>query len=822
MSQIDRYIEFEAQNGVRFSWNTLPMDAAGAAKLQIPIAALYTPFKMTNELPLISTPPVLCGKCSAILNCHARFKGGGAWTCPFCHTDNPLSNDMVSQYNRGIMPVETRSDYYTVEYTFPNNAGPTSPIFLFVVDTAISADELNALRNSLLETILLLPPDSVVGLISFGRHVYIHELTGYSPRSFVFNGDSAPTRDDLSAALNLAAETVRAPLPVDLQQQQQAGAGAHEQKTTTPSAAFQSGGVVPRRFLSSVKDCDASLSAALTALKPDPYPYESSTERPARATGAAIAAAVALLDESSLHQRPSRILLFAGGVCTTAPGCCAGRELSTPLRSHRDIFRNTPAAAHVKPATEYYEKLADRARTNGHVIDLFVACLDQVGLLEMRSLALNTGGHIVLDDSFTRGAFRGSIARLFAADDNGNLMMAFGTEFQVQTTRELQVVGMLGPGVSGKREGPQVARSNPHGMGVGGTYSWVMGGVDETSTVAVFFDVTKAESLVAGEHSFSHIQFTARYRLANGTTHLRVTTVSRIHADTNRAVGFEAVVSSFDQEAAAVVMARWVVFKTLTHTVLKVNAWLDRLIIAFFTLFAQYRPMVPDSFKVPPSMDLIASFLFYLRRSQFLQIFNNSPDETTFFRSALLHETVSNAILMIQPTLVAYSLEAPAGPVPLDVSSCDPRRILVLDTFFHVVIWYGSTIHFWRMEGMQNNPEHGHFAQLLKAPVADARQNMVLRFPAPRFIECVEGGSQSRFLMARVYPSNKRSGKELSDAEAAMLAQGAEPDVGEGPKAVVLSDDSTYQEFRDMIKSVVVSKGAPPTFTSSSRIDARR
>jgi hypothetical protein len=158
-------------------------------------------------------------------------------------------------------------------------------------------------------------------------------------------------------------------------------------------------------------------------------------------------------------------------------------------------------------------------------------------------------------------------------------------------------------------------------------------------------------------------------------------------------------------------------------------------------------------------------------------VFNSSPDETAFFRSILLRENVTNSLIMIQPTLMAYSLEGPAEPVILDVSSCAPNRILVLDTFFHLVIWYGDTIAKWQADGIHLKPEvrHTHaqrtfrhstqqtvysaiepwpliallfsvlfvfafiqydyFAQLLKAPKTDAQLLMDARFPYPRFIE---------------------------------------------------------------------------------------
>jgi hypothetical protein len=65
--------------------------------------------------------------------------------------------------------------------------------------------------------------------------------------------------------------------------------------------------------------------------------------------------------------------------------------------------------------------------------------------------------------------------------------------------------------------------------------------------------------------------------------------------------------------------------------------------------------------------------------------------------------------------------------------------------------------------------QYDYFAQLLKAPKTDAQLLMDARFPYPRFIECVEKGSQSRFLMAKLNPSITQSTMEYN--------QGSEPPV---------------------------------------------
>lgn len=50
------------------------------------------------------------------------------------------------------------------------------PIFLLVVDTCMDEEELGALQDSLQTSLSLMPQNALVGLITFGRMVQIHEL----------------------------------------------------------------------------------------------------------------------------------------------------------------------------------------------------------------------------------------------------------------------------------------------------------------------------------------------------------------------------------------------------------------------------------------------------------------------------------------------------------------------------------------------------------------------------------------------------------------------------------------------------------------------
>lgn len=53
----------------------------------------------------------------------------------------------------------------------------------------------------------------------------------------------------------------------------------------------------------------------------------------------------------------------------------------------------------------------------------------------------------------------------------------------------------------------------------------------------------------------------------------------------------------------------------------------------------------------------------------------------------------------------------------------------------------------------QDRPEYENFRQLLAAPVDDAAEILAGRFPAPRYIDTEHDGSQARFLLNKVNPS---------------------------------------------------------------------
>ncbi|KAJ1756151.1 GTPase-activating protein S23, partial [Coemansia sp. RSA 1591] len=419
-----------------------------------------------------------------------------------------------------------------------------------------------------------------------------------------------------------------------------------------------------------------------------------------------------------------------------------------PMRSHHDIDKE--ADRHYRKAIKFYEALARRAAAAGHAVDVFSGCLDQVGLAEMKSMVNWTGGNMVLTDSFVTAIFKQSFQRVLDKDEAGDLQMGFNATLEVQTTKELKVCGMIGPGVSAAKKSAMVSDTE---IGVGGTTAWRLPAVTARTTVGVFFEVANQQSQALQPGSRGLVQFSTTYQHARGDYRMRVTTIARSWAEG----ASPDIPASFDQEAAAVLMARIAVFKAEAEEVGDVLRWLDRMLIRLCQKFGDYRRDDPASFRLGPSFSIYPQFMYHLRRSQFLQVFNSSPDETAFYRHCLFREDTTNSLTMIQPSLMSYGFEGAPAPVLLDSVSMKPDVILMLDTFFHILIWHGETIAEWRKAGYHEQPEYENLKLLLEAPVVDTQSLLVERMPVPRYIVCDQNGSQARFLVSKLNPSTSYS-----------------------------------------------------------------
>ena len=80
---------------------------------------------------------------------------------------------------------------------------------------------------------------------------------------------------------------------------------------------------------------------------------------------------------------------------------------------------------------------------------------------------------------------------------------------------------------------------------------------------------------------------------------------------------------------------------------------------------------------------------------------------------------------MIQPTLMSHGLDQPAAAVLLDSISIQPDTVLLLDTFFHILIFHGETVASWRKAGYHEQEGYENLATLLEEPQIDAQVRLL-------------------------------------------------------------------------------------------------
>lgn len=649
----------EEMTGTRFSFHCWPSSRLEANRSVAPFGALYTPLK---KLPPQCAPPtalpydpIRCSTntCHAVLNpyCQVDFRSK-LWTCPFCLQRNPFPPHYADNITETNLPAELIPQYVTCEYELQTVPDQGPPCFLFVIDTCSSAkEELAELADSLQQALNLLPQDCLVGLITFGTNVSVFDLSSDSvAKSYILRGNREYTPGRVGDLLGCNRRAGQQAQPAQPGAAQQNGGGAPH-----PPSAGGPAQEVMERFLLPVSECSFVVESILDDLRKDPWPVPHD-KRPARATGCALSIATSLL-HLAMPRRGARIMLFTSGPCTSGPGAIVSRLKEEDIRSRADLAKNAEALH--QPACEFYAKLAypalwssladDPKKKKGklplptaapyHVVDVFACSLDQVGFLELKELVEATGGLVVLGDSFGQSVFKESLRRVFTRfpddvpQDGGTMQMAFGASLEVLTSREFKVSGAIGPVTPLDKPGPNVSELE---IGRGGTNAWGLGGVDPNTTIAIYFDISNPGNSPLPETKRRFIQFLTKYQHANGRTRLRSTTLcgAWYNPPTNlpkddpaaeRAAMMQSPVkASFDQDAAAVLTARMAVHQTETDEVADVLRWVDRSLIRLCAKFAEYEPDQMASFRLSPEFCLYPQYMFHLRRSQFLQLFNSS------------------------------------------------------------------------------------------------------------------------------------------------------------------------------------------------------
>nr|CAD1824447.1 unnamed protein product [Ananas comosus var. bracteatus] len=445
-------------DAVRLTWRSWPRSKVEASKCVVPVAASISPLRTSPSLVVLPYAPLRCKPpCAAALNPYARVDfAAKIWICPLCFSRNHFPPHYAGISEANVPASSTPSA--PPSSTRPRRSTPPRP----APRVPLRHRHLPHRGGARVRQIRHAP-----------RHRPPPRPRPRRPRHVRDAG--APAR----AGLRGSVQDLRVPgdegdlQGADLRSARVGGRrrrGAVAAGFPNPKGLPQANGRLHppgsvNRFLLPASDCEYTLNSLLDELQTDQWPVEAGN-RALRCTGVALSVAAGLLG-ACVPGTGARIIALVGGPCTEGPGMIVSKDLSEPVRSHKDLDKD--AAPHFHKA--------------GHVLDLFASALDQVGVAEMKVAVERTGGLVVLSESFGHSVFKDSFKRIFE-DGEQSLGLSFNGTLEINCSKDIKIQGVIGPCTSLEKKGALCSDSI---VGQGNTTAWKMCGLDRTTSLTVFF-----------------------------------------------------------------------------------------------------------------------------------------------------------------------------------------------------------------------------------------------------------------------------------------------------------------------------------------------
>merc|ERR1719343_862079 len=129
------------------------------------------------------------------------------WTCPFCMQRNPFPPHYAEHITETNLPAELLPMCSTIEYIIPQ-AVCNPPVFLMVLDIALIEEELDQVKDSLQQSLAMMPQNALVGFITFGARCCVHELSSTAlPKAYAFHGHKEYTAQQVAHQLGFSVRT---------------------------------------------------------------------------------------------------------------------------------------------------------------------------------------------------------------------------------------------------------------------------------------------------------------------------------------------------------------------------------------------------------------------------------------------------------------------------------------------------------------------------------------------------------------------------------------------------------------------------------------
>ena len=79
--------------------------------------------------------------------------------------------------------------------------------------------------------------------------------------------------------------------------------------------------------------------------------------------------------------------------------------------------------------------------------------------------------------------------------------------------------------------------------------------------------------------------------------------------------------------------------------------------------------------------------------------------------------------------------------------------ILLLESYFNVLVWYGESAYGWKEQNLQEEPYYEYLQEFFSMPMRDASDIVYDKTPVSNFYETFKNDGKERYLKSRVNPS---------------------------------------------------------------------
>lgn len=728
-----------------FNWNVLPLTRLENSKIVAPIGCLYSPMKQYAH----SSGLLKCGSCDSYLNPYIKAIATLYW-CPFCDKTNTYSEAVDMSSISGN----------SVEFTLPTDITVTNTYSInhvLLIDLYDNVDDFHKLQEALLNSISTLPSTHYLTLISYSNTVNLHTID----------------------------ETIKFSTPEF----------ADPFNKSTIDILISRAGEISFQMTNENKSKLSSIISSLPKVKTD-------TSRAPRSTGLALYISIIL--STSLKSTFLNIKLFTSGPATLSPGNIV--DAGTSVRSHRNLKDSNTFTA----ATKFYSTLAYIAcglkisqAVNiasganrltdfniGHgsscSIDIFVASVEQVGLREMHSLIDLTMGNAYMYENWSLNTLTVSINKGLEASTICHTLT-------VLTSNSLKISNLSGGGCplassytqNESRYAEHNERISDSITEYDSTYNksftnrWRFPKLRDSTCLALYFDVETVKTSLVNMRKDTYVQFQVKYFDLNTNSWKVKVSTTRKRATSSFAfpkgkigdgLRETEMLNGLDQTAWVVLFSKLMVRKCFTSDVdaADIIKLIDNSLIRILHLFKEFSFKITDirtyslnlysklniRYRVHEQVRILVSSLYNLRRNHHLiQLFNISPDESTFYYSWFTNLDSDNSLTIIEPRLFKYC-ESKLINISLDSKHLldSDGSWLIFDTFFSIILYYLVPNESKKLKLHPSNNDHLLESIQLKDPVDLALKLTSTRRFDSKIIFTQTNHSQSRYLISYLYP----------------------------------------------------------------------